>query len=70
LYWTRVCTALADLHQDSPYTLRHGFWPQTRVDVQASKASLLGNGEVHEEFDVDDHYVGLASQCPHHLSAL
>jgi hypothetical protein len=35
-YWTRVCVALADLHQDSSDTLRHGFWPQTRVDVQAS----------------------------------
>ena len=47
-YWTRVRAALADLHQDSPHTLRHGFWPQTRVNVQASEASLLGNGEVRE----------------------
>ena len=42
--------------------MRHGFWPQTCVDVQALEASLLGNGEVCEEFDVDDHYVGHTSQ--------
>jgi hypothetical protein len=63
-YWTRVRAALADLHQDSPHTLRQGFWPQTRVDVPASEARLMGNGEVREEFDVDDHYVGPASQRP------
>jgi hypothetical protein len=63
-YWTRVRAALADLHQDSPHTLRHGFWPQTRIDVQASEASLLSNGEVREEFDMDDHYVGPASSRP------
>jgi hypothetical protein len=39
----------------------HGFGPQTHVNVQASEVSLLGNREVCEEFDVDDHYVGLAS---------
>jgi hypothetical protein len=44
--------------------LRQGFWPQTRVDVPASEARLLENGDVREEFDVDDHYVGLASQRP------
>ena len=37
---------------------------QIHVDVQASKASLLGNGEVCEEFDVDDHNVGCVSNCP------
>jgi hypothetical protein len=63
-YWTRVRAALADLYQDNPYTLRQGFWPQTRVDVQASEARLMENGEVREEFDVDDHYVGPASQHP------
>ena len=52
---------MADLHQDSPLTLRHEFWPQTRVEVQATEACLLENGEVRE-FDVDDHYVGSASQ--------
>ena len=63
-YWTRVRDALADLHQDSPRTLRQGFWPQTRVDVQASEVCMLENGEVREEFDVDDHYVGPASERP------
>ena len=61
-YWTRVCVALADLYQDSLHTLRHEFSPQTRVNVQALKACLLLNGEVRKEFDVDDHYVGLANQ--------
>ena len=45
-YWIRVRDALADLHQDSPDTLRQGFWPKTRIDVQASDAHLLANGEV------------------------
>jgi hypothetical protein len=61
-YWTRVHAALVDLHQDSLHTLRHGFWPQTRVDVEALEVCLLGNEEVCEEFDMDDHYVGSASQ--------
>ena len=55
---------MADLHHDSPLTLRQGFWPQTRVNVQPSEASLLENKEVSEEFDVDDHYIGPASNCP------
>ena len=63
-YWTYVRAALANLHQDTPLTLRYGFWPQTRIDVQASEASLLGNGEVCEEFDVDDHYIGPTSNRP------
>jgi hypothetical protein len=63
-YWTRLRAALAYLHQDSPHTLRQEFWPQTRVDVQALEACLLKNGEVREEFDVDDHYVGPATQRP------
>jgi hypothetical protein len=44
--------------------LKQGFWPQTYVDVQASEVRLLENGEVREEFDVDDHYVEHASQRP------
>jgi hypothetical protein len=63
-YWMHVRAALADLHQDSSHTLRQWFWPQTCVDVQASEARLMGNGEVREEFDVNDHYVGPASQRP------
>ena len=59
-----VRVALADLHHDSPLTLRQGFWPQTCVNVQPSKASLLENREVREEFDVDDHYIGPASNRP------
>ena len=63
-YWIRVCAALADLHQDTPLILRHRFWPQTHVDIQALKASLMENEEVREEFDVDNHYVEPASNHP------
>ena len=42
-YWTRVCSSLGDLHQDSLLTLRQGFWAQTHVDVQALEASVLRN---------------------------
>ena len=60
--WIRIRVALIDLHQNSPLTLRQGFWSQTRVDVQPLEARPLGNGEVREEFDVDNHYVGPASK--------
>jgi hypothetical protein len=63
-YWTCVHDALADLHQDSLLILKHEFCPQICVDVQASEASLLENGEVHGKFDVDDYHVGHASNCP------
>jgi hypothetical protein len=45
-----------------PY-LRHGFWLQSCADVYASEVGLLDNGEVHKEFDEDNHYVGHASNC-------
>ena len=44
-YWTRVRAALANLHQDTPLTLRHRFWPQTRVDEQSSEASQFTKRE-------------------------
>ena len=44
-YWTRVRVALTNLHQDIFLTLKHGFWPQTQVDIQALEASHLGNCE-------------------------
>ena len=63
-YWTHVCVALANFHQDNPLTLRSGFWTQTRVDVQTSEASILENEEVCEEFDVDNNYVKPAGNRP------
>lgn len=42
-------------------TLRHGFWPQTHLDVAALQAMLLGNGEVRKEFDENAHYIGHAN---------
>ena len=59
-----------NLHQDSLITLRHSFWPQSRVDVHASRARLLGNEEVCKEFGKDNHYIGPTSNCPHHISML
>ena len=63
-YWTYVRLVLTSIHRDSPLTLMHGFGPQSHVDVLASKVVLLGNGEVREQFDKDDHYVEPASNCP------
>ena len=34
------------------------------MHVLASKARLLENREVHEEFEEDDHYFGFVSHCP------
>ena len=43
-YWTRVRSTLMDLHQDSPLTLRHSFWPQSRVEVHVLEARFLKMG--------------------------
>lgn len=40
-YWTHFCSNLMDLHQHSPFTLRHGFRPQSHVHVHVSQAGLL-----------------------------
>jgi hypothetical protein len=64
-YWTRVRSTLIDLHQDDLCTLRHGFWPQNRMDVNALEATrLLDNVKVCEEFNEDDHYIGPTSNHP------
>lgn len=34
------------------------------MDVQASKAMFLGNGDIHEEFEEDDDYVGFVNKNP------
>ena len=62
-YWIHVLAALEDLHQDTPLTLRHGFWRQTHVDIQSSETSLLENREICEEYDMDNHYVGHVNTC-------
>lgn len=60
-YWIHIRSTLMDLHQISSLTLRHAFWLQSHVDVLMLEARVLGNGEVHEEFNEDEHYVGPAS---------
>ena len=70
-YWTFVCFALSpDLHQDNSLMCRHDFWPQSHVHVLALEARLMENGEVREEFIEDDHWVGPASNHPHHIFML
>ena len=69
-YWTRVCAALVGLHQDTPLTLKHGFWPQTRVDVQAMEASLLGMKRFVRSLMWTTITLALLVTVPHHLSAL
>ena len=49
-----------DLIKIAPPTLKHGFWPQSRVNVLPLEVGLLGN----EVFNEDDQYVGLGSNCP------
>lgn len=48
-----------DLIKIAPPTLKHGFWPQSRVNVLPLEVGLLGN----EVFNEDDQYVGLGSNC-------
>lgn len=53
-----------ELNICSPLTLKHELWPQSCVQVPASEARLLGNGEVCKEFDEDDHYIKPTSIRP------
>ena len=60
-YWICVHSTFTYLHQNSPLTLRHGFWLQSHVDVPTLEARILGNKEVREEFNEFKHYVGPTS---------
>ena len=59
-YWNRIHSALMTLGGDTRTTLTQGFWPQSRLMVVKSDTMFLSNGDVREEFALDDHYVGHA----------
>lgn len=64
-FWIRVHTALQNLHQNSPLTLRHGFWAKTCVNVQALEASnICRNWNICKEFDVNNYHGRRASNYP------
>ena len=58
-YWIGVKEAL-ETHPTNVYTvglpLSEGFWPRSRVESDAHP--FLDNGELQEEHQPDDHYIG------------
>ncbi len=63
-YWDRIRSALMTSDVDIRPCLTQGFWPQSRVTIVESEAMFFSNGDVREEFAVDDHYVGPARNRP------
>lgn len=61
-YWRSVRDALA-LPLDLPPTLRDGFWPRSRVD-RSVEDEFTDIGDLREEFDEDDPFVGQARDRP------
>ena len=65
-YWTGVKEALSaplsDLWTDG-MLLQEGFWPKTRVEA-SSLNPFLENGQLREDHQIDDHYVGPRSGRP------
>ena len=59
-YWDRIRSALMILSDDTRTTLIQGFWPQSRLMVLESDTMFFSNGDVREEFVVDEYYVGPA----------
>ena len=49
---------------DNRTTLTQGFWPQSRLTVVESDIMFFSNGNVREEFAIDEHYVGPARNQP------
>ena len=64
-YWIGVKEALETPLTDvytAGLSLCEGFWPRSRVEVDAHP--FLHNGELREEHQPDDHYVGPANLRP------
>jgi hypothetical protein len=59
-YWDRIRSALMTLDGDTRKILTQGFWPQSRLAVVESNTMFFSNGDVREEFAMDEHYVGPA----------
>ena len=63
-YWDCIRSALITLSSDTRTTLTQGFWPQSRLTVVDSNTMFFSNGDVREEFAVDEHYVSLVRNRP------
>ena len=63
-YWDHICSALITLGGNTRMTLTQRFWPKNCLTVVESNTMFFDNGEVHEEFAMDEHYVGLARNRP------
>ena len=60
VYLDRIRSALLAHDDDTHSCLTQGCWPQSQVTIVESEAIFFSNGDVREEFVVDDHYVGPA----------
>ena len=63
-YWDRILSALMALGGDTRTTLTQGFWPQNCLMVVESDTMFSSNGDVREEFAMDEHYVGPTRNQP------
>jgi hypothetical protein len=61
-YWRAVKDAL-DLPIHPLSSLRDGFWPLSRI-VSAPEDEFIEDGNVLEEYDEDDHFVGQRRDRP------
>ena len=61
-YWQRVKVAL-DLPPTFDETLKDGFWPTTRV-ATSFEDEFTEAGNVREEYDEDEHFIGQARDRP------
>ena len=60
VYWDRIHSALMTLGGDTYTTLTQRFWPQSRLTVVETNTMFFNNGDIREEFAMDEHYVGPA----------
>ena len=61
-YWRAVLACLKEPMQSSE-ALKDGFWPSSRVEA-TEEDELDDDGEVREEFGVDELFVGNLCNCP------
>ena len=61
-YWHDVRDALS-LPMDTPISLQNGFWPSTRI-AHTVEDEFTKQGDVREEYDEDDHFVGRRCDRP------
>jgi hypothetical protein len=55
VYLDGLCLALMTLAVNTHTTLIQGFRPQSQLTVVESNAIFFNNGDVHEEFTMDEH---------------